>query len=128
MFGPFFPARNISPAPEPVRLVGGGLGGQKRLLCLCPQAPSHTLSQEAPLSCGSCHSHPTDGATEAERYPICLHALGSNPKTLLSPQAQGPLGIEDTQERGADDISRTTWKAEVRGQGVAVTSTLHGGA
>ena len=90
MCGPFFPARNISPAQEPVRLVRGAL--------------SHK-------------AHPTDGGTEAERYPICLHAVGSNPKTLLSPQPQGPLGVEDTPERGADDISRPTWKVEVQRTG-----------
>lgn len=110
------PGTSLLP-PEPVRLVGRGPGRtEERLLCLCPQAPSHTLSQEAPLSSQGCHSHPTDGATEAERYPICLHALGLNPKTLLSPQAQGPLGIEDTQERGQMTFPPPLGKP-VRGRG-----------
>jgi hypothetical protein len=42
MCGPFFPARNISPAQELVRLVGGAL--------------SHK-------------AHPTDGGTEADVFP-----------------------------------------------------------
>lgn len=78
---------------------GGGAEEGSARCAECTEVLSHTHSHKIHLRGRSCHSHPTGIEAEADRSAFRLHEVGSDSKTLPSPQPQDLLSIEDRPKR-----------------------------
>lgn len=131
---PRFPVWEMGASPllrEQARLGRGVAGGST-----CPLSAwgpfTHTLFHKARLRGRSDYSHPTDVETEAESSAICLHEVGSDSKTPLSPQPRSLSAWKTAQKerRMAFHVPLRTprgrgQRAEGKGQRAEGTGRLH---